>query len=186
MNAPRWMLAAAVTGVSLFVLAPAAPAAKPKPKKPSLKISGLSVNQVFMKPGTKVTYPGDSQNRCYRMGGPSGEPQSLTVYGFVSAVKIPKNAPTTVIFTTPWTARIGADQGTTTGQFSKVLYHSKGRQQAAIFGGPQGPYDFFSYNMFPTGVPTSYYLSGTYTLDVTTVVNGKTLHANGSVKVLCP
>ncbi len=185
MRTPRWTIAATLAGTALLALAPAAPAAKPKPKKPSLKIAGLSVNQVFMKPGTKVTYPGDSQNRCYRMGGPSGEPQSLTVYGFVTAVKIPKNAPTTVTYTTPWTARFGGDLATMTGEFSKVLFHSKGRQQAAIFGGAQGPYDFYSYNMLPSGIPTSYYLSGDYTLDVTTKVNGKTLHAKGAVKVLC-
>ena len=120
------------------------------------------------------------------MGGPSGAPQSVTVYGFVKAVKIPASAPTTVIFTTPWTAQFGADQGTFKGAFSKVLFHSKGRRQAAIFGGPQGPNDFYSYSMLPSGVATSYYLSGKYTLDVTTTVNGKALHARATITLACP
>lgn len=177
------MLAALAT---LLALAPAVSAAKPKPKRPSLKIAGLSVNQVLLAPGTKVTYPGDSQNRCYRMGGPSGAPPSVTVYGFVKAVKIPASAPTTVTFTTPWTARFGPEQSTTTGPFSKVLFRSRGRRQASIYGGAQGAHDFYSYTMLPTGVATSSYLSGDYALEVTTKVNGRTLRAKGTVKVLCP
>lgn len=184
MPTPRLALAGPLAACALFALAPAASAAKPKPKKPSIRISGLSVNQVFSKPGTKIPYP-DSQNRCYRMGGPSGAPPSVTVYGFVKAVKIPATAPTTVVFTTPWTAQFGAQTGTTTGNFSKVLYHTKGRQQAAIFGGPQGPNDFYSYSMAPTGGATSYYLTGQYKLDVTTTVQGKTLRASATITLAC-
>jgi len=182
MTKPRRLLAGPITLSALLMLAPAAPAAAPK--KPSIKISGLSVNQVFSTPGTKIPYP-DSQNRCYRMGGPSGAPPSVTVYGFVKAVKIPANAPTTVVFTTPWTAQFGAQIGTTTGNFSKVLFHSKGRQQAAIYGGPQGPSDFYSYSMAPSGGATSYYLTGKYKLDVTTTVNGKALHASATITLAC-
>jgi len=184
MPMPRRLLAGPIVLGALLALAPAAPAAPAKAKKPSIKISGLSVNQVFSTPGTKIPYP-DSQNRCYRMGGPSGAPPSVTVYGFVKAVKIPANAPTTVVFTTPWTAQFGAAIGTTTGNFSKVLYHSKGRQQAAIYGGPQGPNDFYSYSMAPSGGATSYYLTGKYKLDVTTTVNGKALHASATITLAC-
>jgi len=184
MPTPRLPLAGLITLSALLALAPAAPAARAKAQKPSVKISGLSVNQVFSPPGTKIPYP-DSQNRCYRMGGPSGAPPSVTVYGFVKGVKIPASAPTTVVFTTPWTAQFGAQIGTTTGNWSKVLYHTKGRQQAAIYGGPQGPNDFYSYSMAPTGGATSYYLTGQYKLDVTTTVNGKALHASATITLAC-
>ena len=81
---------------------------------------------------------------------------------------------------------VGAGLGTTTGPFSKVLFRSKGRQQASLYGGAQGPFDFYSYTMLPTGYPTSYYLSGAYTLDVRTTVNGKALHAKGTATLNCP
>lgn len=183
MSASRAALATAVA--ALLVAGSGAPAASAKARKPSLKIAGLSVNRVYMTPGTKVPYP-DSANRCYMIGGASGAPDSLTVYGFVQAVKIPASAPTTVTFTAPWSAKVGAGLGTTTGPFSKVLFRSKGRQQASLYGGAQGPFDFYSYTMLPTGYPTSYYLSGAYTLDVRTTVNGKALHAKGTATLNCP
>jgi hypothetical protein len=185
MSSSQTFRAAAVLALLLVAAAAPAASAKAKPTKPSLKIAGISVNRVYLTPGTKVGYP-DSQNRCYMIEGADGEPASLTMYGFVKAVKIPAGAPTTVTFTAPWSAKFGAGLGTTTGPFSKVLFRSKGRQQASIYGGAQGPYDFYSYTMLPAGIVTSYYVSGTYTLDVTTTVNGKALHARGTVTLACP
>jgi hypothetical protein len=172
--------------LALVVAAAALPAAPAvAAKKPSLKVAGLSINRFFARPGTKIVYP-DSQNSCYAIEGADGAPQSLTVYAFVTAVKVPASAPATLTITTPWSKAPGAAPEMTSGPFKTLLFHSKGRQQAAIFGGPQGPFDFYTYSMLPTGVPTSYYVSGLYSVDVTAKVGGKTLHAAGSVKVTCP
>ena len=139
-----------------------------------------------------TAYPGetikarDSQNRCYILGGQTGQPPSLTLYGFVKAVKIPSSAPTTVVFTAPWDGYVhDLSQTTTTGAFSKVLYRNKTHPAATINGGQAGPYDVFRYEMLPTGIVTSTFLDGTYGMDVKVKVAGKTLHAKATIKLAC-
>jgi hypothetical protein len=175
-------VAAAVSLAGLMPAQVAQGKTKQKPK-PSLKISGISVNMQNFAPGTKVTEKAPI-NACYGIGGPSLDPQSLTAVGFVHAVKIPSGATTTVVFTTPWAAA-GNGSEDETGKFSKLLFKNKGHGVAAIFGGAEGPYDFYTYLMLPTGSPTGNYIDGTYTFNVTTKVGAKTLHASGTVTVAC-
>lgn len=180
-----------VAAVSIIGLVPAdaAPAAQAAPAKskhklkPSLKISGISVNMQNFPPGTKVTTK-EPVNACYGIGGAAFTPMSLTAVGFVHAVKIPSGATTTVVFTTPWASAANGSMDQT-GQFSKLLHRNKGHGVAAAFGGAEGPYDYYTYLMLPTGYPTSSYIDGTYTFKVTTKAGGKTLHASGTVTVAC-
>ncbi|MDQ6778049.1 MAG: hypothetical protein M3071_17970 [Actinomycetota bacterium] len=177
-------IVAVLTGLAVATAAtlPALATAKAKPK-PSLKIAALSVNQQYFTPGTKVTQKAPI-NACYGIGGASFDPMSLTVVGFVHAVGVPSSAKTTVKMTTPWAT---AANGTmdVSDRFSKVLFKNKGHGVASTFGGAQGPYDFYTYLMLPTGYPTSSYIDGLYTMMVTTQAGSKTLHASGSVVVAC-
>ena len=168
------------------LLTPAVPAAGAKaPAKPSLKVTALSVNRAVAYPGETVKAR-DSQNRCYIIGGQTGQPPSLVLYGFVKAVKIPASAPTTVVFTAPWDAYLrDATLTTTTGPFKSVLYRNKTHPGATISGGQAGPYDFFRYEMLPTGIVTSNVLDGAYGMDVKVKVAGKTLHAKATIKLAC-
>ena len=177
--------APAGAGLIAGVLLTIAPTALAKaPAKPSLKVTSLSINRAVARPGETVKQ--DSQNRCYIIGGADGAPQSLTFYGFVKAVKIPANAPTTVTFTAPWDAYVGdAGQKTTTGQFSKVLFRNRTHPAATINGGGAGPYDVFRYEMLPSGIPTSNYLTGVYGMDVKIKVNGTMLHSSAKITLAC-
>lgn len=171
---------------ALLAVTATAPVAGAKaPAKPSLKVTGLSVNRAVARPGETVKAR-DSQNRCYIIGGQTGAPQSLTFYGFVKAVKIPASAPTTVVFTAPWDSYLrDVTLSTTSGTFKQVLYRNKTHPGALIFGGQAGPWDFYRYEMLPTGIPTSNFLDGTYGMDVKVKVAGRTLHAKGTFKLAC-
>jgi hypothetical protein len=169
-----------VTLVVPVELAQAKPKAKPKP---SLKIAGVSVNRQDFKPGTKVTSQ-QPINACYGIGGAGFDPMSLTAVGFVHAVSIPSSATTTVAFTTPW-ASVGNGSMNVTDRFSKVLFKNKGHGLASAFGGAEGPYDFYTYLMLPTGYPTSNYINGRYAIKVTAKVGSKTLRASGSIMIAC-
>lgn len=176
-------LVAAAALIALLV--PVAPvAAAKKQPKPSLKVVGISPNRWFSRPGATVKLS-DGTNGCYVIAGPGGDPASLQAFFFVQTVRLPSDAPTTLTITTPWNAldpQLAAPQQ---GKLSSLLYRSKGRPQAAIFGGAQGPYDRYTYRMLPTGGPTSYYVSGKYAIDVTVKVGPKTFHAAGTITVAC-
>lgn len=174
------VLAVLVTLVVPVELAQAKPKAKPKP---SLKIAGVSVNRQDFKPGTRVTQQ-QPINACYGIGGAGFDPMSLTAVGFVHAVSIPSSATTTVAFTTPW-ASVGNGSMNVTDRFSKVLFKNKGHGLASAFGGAEGPYDFYTYLMLPTGYPTTNYINGRYAIKVTAKVGSKTLRASGSIMIAC-
>ncbi|MDQ8045037.1 MAG: hypothetical protein AAGC46_19960 [Solirubrobacteraceae bacterium] len=174
-------------------VAPAADAAAAKPKKtakkkastkPVLKVSGISVNGWYSAPGGKAKADDDT-NACYRMLGPAGTPPQFQAFPFVHAVNIPADAPTTVVFHTPWDSRTTEDQITATGRFSDVLFKTTKSDLAASFGGPSSSKDFYRYSMLPTGLPVMSFADGAYTVTVTTTVKGKPLTASGSVTVAC-
>ena len=176
---------AAVAAVLAGAVAAPAAGAKAKPARPSIKVTALSVNRAVAYPGETVKAR-DSQNRCFIIGGETGAPQSLTFYGFVKAVRIPASAPTTVVFTAPWDSYLrDVTLSTTSGTFKQVLYRNKTHPGALIFGGQAGPWDFYRYEMLPTGIPTSNFLDGTYGMDVKVKVAGRTLHAKGTFKLAC-
>jgi hypothetical protein len=178
----RWGLLLGALAGALIAVTPAS-AAKKQPK-PSLKAVSISVNRWVVYPGKTVKLNED--NGCFTIAGRDGVPPSVTAYFFVKAVRIPANAPTTFRITTPWDARLPpADSQPRQGRFSDFLFRSKGRPQAGIFGGAQGPYDRFTFSMLPTGLPTSAFYSGVYTIDVRTRVQGKTLTARAKVTVAC-
>ncbi|MCW2996101.1 MAG: hypothetical protein JWQ18_3596 [Conexibacter sp.] len=172
----------------LATLAAALPAgAQAASKKPSLKVVGLSLNQWYLSRGAKVKRD-DGTNGCYTIGGPSLTPQSLTLFGFVNAAHVPKSAPMTLTFTTPWdTAGRGGGPGANVyeGTFGEGLFKSKGRNQVSIFGGPQGPNDYFRFDMLPTGGGTSNFIDGSYGLKVSVTVKGKKLTSASTASVDC-
>lgn len=167
------------------LVAPAAAGAKKK-LKPGLKVYGFSVNSVYIPKGTTVK-PVESTNTCYRIGGETGAPQSLTGAVFVRAIKIPKGAVTHFEFKTPWDKAQGipANDGVFDGPFNQALFRSKPSNTGGAFGGPTGRNDYFRYRMLPTGIPTSYYLAGEYSFSVTAKDGGKTYSAHGKIKLNC-
>jgi hypothetical protein len=170
--------------LAALLAAPAADAAKKKPK-PSIKVMGLSINQVYVAKGDKIV-PEDSTNACYRLGGASGAPDSLTAYAYVKAIRVPKSAKLKYEFHTPWDDAAGGDLGQLyEGAFNKGLYPAKATGGAAIYGGPTGKNFFATYRMLPTGIPTSYYINGTYSMKVSVQVGGKTLKSSASIPVTC-
>jgi hypothetical protein len=175
----RTMLAGAGLLLALALTPGTATAAK---KKPKLKIAGLSVNRWFMAPGGKAELD-DGTNACYTMAGPAGTPPDITVFAFVSARNVPKSAPMTLDFETPWERQYPTEAFQ--GPFNRGLHKSKGKSQVAIFGGPAGKRDYFTYEMMPVGGPTSVFLSGDYKLKVTVKARGKTLTRRATVSVAC-
>ena len=168
-------------GAMLLALALTTGAAEAK-KKPKLKIAGLSVNRWVMPPGGKAELD-DGANACYTIAGPDGAPPDITVYAFVKARNIPRSAPMTLRFETPWDSQYPSEPFE--GPFKQGLFKSKGKSQVAIFGGPTGKHDYFTYNMMPVGGPTSSFLSGDYKLTVTVKARGKTLTRRAKVSVAC-
>ncbi len=165
----------------------AAPAAHAKKKpKPGLKVEGFSVNSVYIAKGTTVK-PEESTNTCYRIGGPSGAPQSLVGAVYVRAIKLPKTAVTHYTFKTPWDKAQGVPptDGVFDGPFNKGLFRSKPTNTGGTFGGPAGKHDYFTYRMLPTGIPASYYLAGEYSFTVTAKDAGKTYAAKGKITLNC-
>jgi hypothetical protein len=170
--------------LALMLAAPAAEAAKKKPK-PSIKVMGLSINRVYVAKGDKIV-PEDSTNACYRLAGEDGAPDSLTAYAYVKAVRIPASAKLTYEFHTPWDESAGGDIGQKyEGPFAKGLFPAKSTGGAALYQGPTGKGFFATYRMLPTGGPTSIYINGDYSMTVSVKVGGKTLKSSATIPVTC-
>ena len=165
----------------LSATAEAKPKPKPKPAKPSIKLTGVSVNQQNFIPGTKVTLTSPI-NACYGIGGATQDPPDVTMFAFVHAVKIPNRAPLTTTFVTPWDTQTVPDAEDAHPTFGNSWFHDRGHQQASIFGGPDGPDDFFRYDDEGTGRNI---FNGTYTVSVSVKVGGTTLRTHGSITVNC-
>ena len=170
--------------LALFLAATPADAAKRKPK-PSIKVTGISVNRVYVAKGGKIE-PEDSTNACYMIGGADGVPDSLTAYAYVKAVKIPASAKLTYEFRTPWDDEAGGDIGQKyEGAFSKGLFPAKPSGGAAIYGGPTGKGFHAIYRQMPSGGTTSLFISGTYSMTVSVKVGTKTLKSSATLPVDC-
>lgn len=176
------MRALVIAGLATALLA--APAEARKKPKPGLKVHGFSVNNAYIPKGTTVK-PAESTNTCYRIGGPSGAPESLTATAYVKAVKIPKDAVTHLEFHVPWDKAAPPEDSVFDGPFKDALFRSKPGNAGGARGGPTGKHDHFRYRMLPTGTPTSYYLAGDYTLKVTAKVGTKTYTAKGKITLQC-
>lgn len=171
-----------LAGLAVTLLAAPAEARKKKPK-PGLKVHGFSVNTAYVPKGTTVEAE-ESTNTCYRIGGPSGAPDSLTATAYVKAVKIPKDAVTHLEFHVPWDD-VTPEETVFDGPFKSALFRSRSNNTGGVYGGPTGRHDHFRYRMLPTGTPTSYYLAGDYTLKVTAKVGAKTYTAKGRITLNC-
>lgn len=151
--------------------------------KPSLKITGISVNEFNAQPNTKITYqPNNPPNACYDIGGADQDPTQTTVVFFISAVGVPANAPTTVKFVTPWNTLSFPSTAGSTERFSKTWFRNKGHGVAAIFGGSDAPDNFYKYDDEGTG---SNAFNGFYSVTTTVKVHGKLLRAHGTLKIDC-
>lgn len=162
----------------------AVPASAATTPKPGLKVYGFSVNNVFIDKGTTVP-PQDSTNACYRIGGASGAPDRLQGTVFVRAIGIPRTAKTHYVFNTPWDKDPAAEDPVFDGPFKNALFRSKPGNLGGAVGGPTGSHDYYTYRQLPTGTPTSYYMSGTYSFSVTAKANGRTFSASGKIKLEC-
>jgi hypothetical protein len=164
------------------ILAPQADA-HTKAAKPSIKITGISVNMFNATPGTKITYqPNNPPNACYDIGGPSQTPHDVTVVFFINAVGIPTNAKTTVQLVTPWNELKFPDSTDPQDKFSETWFRDKGHGVASIFGGSDLPDNFYKYDDEGTG---SNIFNGNYAVSTTVEVHGKVLRAHASIKVDC-
>lgn len=170
--------AVAALGAAVLATAPAMAHSAPAPK---LRLTGISVNQQNFTPGTKVTLKAPV-NACYGIGGPSQDPPDVQVFFFLHAVSIPKSAPTTVKITTPWDQETLPSSQAPASQFSKLWFTDRGHGASAIFGGPQGKYDYYRYDDEGTGSNT---FDGKYTIVATVKVHHHTLRAHGSITVAC-
>jgi hypothetical protein len=183
----RWRArsAALAVGLALVLLAAAVPQgdAKTKAAGPSIKLTGISVDQFNAAPNTKITYvPNNPPNACYDIGGAAQDPTQVTVVFFIHAVGIPANAPTTVHFVTPWnTLNIPSAAGSTE-EFSKTWFRNKGHGVAAIFGGSDAPDNFYKYDDEGTAGNV---FNGFYSVTTTVKVHGKLLHAHGTLHIDC-
>jgi hypothetical protein len=171
---------AAVAGLGAAVLA-TAPALAHSTPAPQIRVTGISVNQQNFAPGTKVTLKAPV-NACYGIGGASQSPPSVQAFFFLHAVSIPKSAPTTVSITTPWDHETFPSKQAPAATFSKLWFTDRGHGASAIFGGPQGKYDYYRYDDEGTG---SNIFDGKYTIVVTVKVHRRTLHAHGSITIAC-
>jgi hypothetical protein len=177
------LTALAVSLAAACLLAPASALAgrKPAQAKASIKITGISVNEQNVPPGTTVT---DSSpvNVCYGIGGADQDPYSVQVYFFLHAVSIPKTAPTMVLITTPWDSEGFPSKQDPSDAFSSIWYTDRGHSGAALYGGPDGKDDYFHYDDEGTVGNT---FDGTYTIQVSVKVHGHVLHARGKLIVDC-
>jgi hypothetical protein len=185
----RWQGRAATRALALvpalLLLAIVAPQgdAHSKAAEPSLKITGISVNDFNANPGTKITYqPNSPPNACYDIAGASQDPHDVTVVFFINAVGIPANARTTVHFVTPWNKLAFPSSTDPQDKFSETWFRDKGHGVAAIFGGSDLPDNFFKYDDEGTGGNT---FNGNYAVSTTVEVHGRVLRAHASIKVDC-
>ena len=178
----------AITSVALLamllgpVASEAARTAKKAPK-PSIRITGISVDTFDALPGTKITYhPNNPPNACYQIGGPSQSPYQVTVVFFIHAVGIPNNAPTTYTIVTPWNTQAVPSTTDPNPIFSKTWFTDKGHGLAAIYGGSDAAGNFYHYDNEGTG---SNAFNGSYSVTTTVTVHGKLLRAHGTLNISC-
>ncbi len=172
-------IAAGALAAALTLPAGAA-ARKHHPPKPSIRVTGISVNQQNFRPGTHVTRK-SPVNACYYIGGPSQSPQNVQAFVFVHAVGIPKHAPLSFDLVTPWDHQQLPDSRTKKPTFGNSFFLNKGHA-GAIFGGATGPHDFYRYDDEGTA---SNIFNGSYSVRVAVKVKGRWLRSRGAITIAC-
>jgi hypothetical protein len=181
------MKSGTVGAVLLAVLIAASGAvAKPAKKvaKPSIKITGISVDAYNAEPGTKITYvPNRPVNACYDIGGADQTPVQVDVVFFLHETGIPKNAPTTVDIVTPWDEQSEPDStDKKVPAFNGVWFTDKGHGLAALYGGSDAAGNDYHYDDEGTRGDE---FNGNYSVLTTVKVAGKTLRARGTLSIDC-
>jgi hypothetical protein len=168
-------------------LAGAAPAVGATPRataaKPSIKITGISVDRLNAEPGTKITYqPNNPPNACYEIGGADQSPPQVDVVFFIHEVGIPASAPTTLDVVTPWDTQSRPAKGEAPPTFAKTWFRNKTTGVAEIFGGDSRPGNFYTFDDEGTRGNA---FNGSYAVTTTVKVHGTVLRAHATLKVDC-
>jgi hypothetical protein len=154
-----------------------------KSVKPSIRITGISVDTYDATPGTRITYtPNRPVNACYEIGGPSQAPAQVDVVFFIHAVGIPQNATTTLDVVTPWDSQSRPGMGDEHPVFSKAWFTDKGHGLAAIYGGSDAPDNFYTFDDEGTRGDA---FNGDYSVTTTVKVHGSLLRAHATLKIDC-
>lgn len=180
--APAAVLIAPVAGATAKLVGAVVRAQPATVAGPSITVTGLSLREHDLAPGATITRR-SPDNACRAIAGASASPSSPALLTFVHAVAIPGDSPTTLQITTPWSSPAGG-QSQSSGTFSSLLLTDRGHPQAALYGGPGGPDDFFHSTSAPSGLPASS-VDGVYTFRITVVVHGRRLVADGAIDVAC-
>jgi hypothetical protein len=185
----RFMAGSTVASVCAVCLSlgaavsPAGARARSAPAKPSIRITGISVDMFNAQPGSKITYhPNNPPNACYDIGGADQDPPQVDVVFFIHAVGIPNNAPTTLDVVTPWDTQSRPDSTDAHPTFAKTWFRNKGHGVASIFGGSDAPGNFYTFDDEGT---RGNVFNGTYVVTTTVKVHGQVLHARATLKVDC-
>ncbi len=178
----------ALTTVALLaLLLPAAPSQAErramKASKPSIRISGISVDTFDATPGTKITYtPNNPPNACYDIGGPGQDPYQVDVVFFIHAVDVPNNAPTTLHVVTPWDQQSLPASGDEHPTFASTWFTDRGHGLAALYGGSDAADNFYRYDDEGTAGTI---FNGAYSVITTVTVHHKVLRAHGTLEINC-
>ena len=178
------VLASCVALLSTIAGVPQASAhARKAPSKPSIRITGISVDRFNANPGTKITYrPNRPVNACYDIGGPNQVPPQVDVVFFIHAVGIPAGAPTTLDIVTPWDTQSRPSPNDLHPEFGQTWFRNRNPGLGAIFGGSTAPNNFYTYD--DEGTRGSVF-NGSYSVTTTVKVHGKVLRAHGTLTVDC-
>jgi hypothetical protein len=172
--------------LALAALAPIAAsqaAHKPKAAGPSLKITGLSVNEQLFAPGTKVTEK-QPINACYYVFGEAASPHEMLLTALVKAIDIPASAPTSITMEAPWTQQGFGEALEEEGvPFHKALFPDGKESVGTVAGGGSAADEYFRWIDLQGGSLEAG--DGTYRVVIATKVGGRTIEAHASIKIDC-
>jgi hypothetical protein len=168
---------------ALSPIAASQAAHKPKAPGPSLKITGLSVNEQLFSPGTKVTEK-QPVNACYYVFGETTTPHELLLTALVKATGIPASAPTSITLEAPWTKQGFGEAVEEEGvPFHKALFPDGKESVGTVAGGGSEADEYFRWISLQGGSLEAG--DGTYRVAIATKVGGRTIEAHGSIKIDC-
>jgi hypothetical protein len=171
---------------AVLVLSPIASteaAHKPTAAGPSLKITGLSVNEQLFSPGTKVTEK-QPINACYYVFGEDASPHEMLLTALVKADGIPHSAPTSITMEAPWTKQGFAEPIEEEGvPFHKALFPDGKQSVGTVAGGGSEADEYFRWIDLQGGSLEAG--DGTYRVGIATKVGGQTLVAHAQIKIEC-